>query len=459
MPPQDTVFAYLGRLQQLFFSPAGIIGVVALAICALMLIRIPNFKWVWIALILYVSLYGSGEVVIESRFHNDVLILPFPLSVIRLYSRELMVAMVAILAIPALRDSRGVRTRLLPAAAIIFLAFDFWMCIRLFADADARPRAFLSFVSYGLLALTVIAGIGRWMQSIEDVYWLLRSIALTAILFVVTNIFQVLANPAASVGRFWGFTSNPQTVGLMGALFLIPVLLLSQKAGTSAAMRIIYRITAAFIVLFMIWSGSRGGLLMGLVGLSLYYRWRLGPLLLAGASVAALFWLALIFFPAAISNVERLTDPLNTRADAWRALYETFRANPVFGETYAGVGYGESYFLATLAYYGLVGIVPAALALLVLMFESLNIFRQRRLLGPHSAVADWILATAGMLCVISITESALLGVWNPLELVLYFLFAAIGLVEEVLRAQALAPFEPAAELADGESYPVLAMDY
>jgi hypothetical protein len=433
MPPEDTVFGYLTRIQQLMLSPAGVVGLAILVFSAICLVRVPAFKWIWLALILYVSMYGAGEVEISSRLHNEALILPFPLSYIRLYSREMMVVMTSILLVPALSSDQGWRHRLLPLSAVLFLIFDFWMCTRLLASPESRTRAVLSAVSYVILATTFIVGVGRWLQTLEDLYSLLSTLAWTAIFFVITNIYQVLMNPAASIGRFWGFTSNPQAVGLMGAIFLIPVLLLSQRSGNSYGWRLIYRVTAAFLVLFMIWSGSRGGMLMGALGLAIYYRWRVGPLFLASATVAVVLCAALVFFPAALSNLQRFTDPTNTRAEAWQTLYDLYRTQPLFGVIYPGNGYGESYYLAALAYYGAVGFIPAFFAMIALVGEAATAFFRRRFLGPDAVIADWILATVGMIVVNSIFEASLLGVWNTLELVLYLVFAAVALFHDVMR--------------------------
>ncbi len=436
----DSVYGYLNSLWTLLFSPQGFAGVGVMFILCVLQFRVRSARWVCLGLLFYVSTYAAGELRQDAAL--EYLQIPFPLSIIRAHTREFTVLLVVCLLVPLIQSSRGWRRHLVSAGLVFYVILQAWMCVRLYANGDSAARSLLSLISYALLLATLVVGVGRSLQSFEDGYALCGSFAFAGFLFAISNVYHTVMNPASSyTGRFYGITPNPQYVGQACALFLIPTLFLAQSPQVRKWWRPFLWTSAGLLIVFLIWSGSRTGVLMALVGVAALYRSHVDRFVVAGIFVGAAVLIALPYFPDAAANIAHILNTENTRAGAWESLIDIYRQNPLFGAQYQGTGYAESYYLAALAYYGLVGFIPALLTTLCYAGSVLRIVRRRSDLGPHAGLAD--VATAGMLMVlvISVFESFLLGVWNTSEMFLFVQFAFIGYLRDEQDALAEAPDE------------------
>jgi hypothetical protein len=430
MQSSDTVFGYLEQFQRLLLGPFGLIALATAIAAIIFAIRFPVVRWGFVSALIFVSLFGTSEVGTGERWRQAYIYLPSPLSFFQAYSRELLLGIAGVLTVAGMASQREWRRKLVPLGLFCFLLLDFWMALRLMPEDGSRTRAVLSLLSYALIAGALVLGVGRWLQTSQDLYGLLRSLAWVAMLFVVSNIYYAIYNHAAVTGRFWGINGNPQGVGIDSAFFLVLVLMLSHHPRTPVAARSIYYLTAGFLIAFLLWSGSRGGVLIALVGLATFYRSRIGPMFIAAVTVGLALVTSLYLFPSALANVNRFADLTNSRTEPWQHLIEIFLTHPIAGALYGGSGYGESYFLASLAFYGIIGFIPAAGALVGFLAIALGTFRQRRWLQEDSLVADLLLAYSLMFLINGVTEAALLGVWNTMDLLLYLMFSVAAYLSD-----------------------------
>jgi hypothetical protein len=143
---------------------------------------------------------------------------------------------------------------------------------------------------------------------------------------------------------------------------------------------------AALAIIMLVWSGSRGGVLMALVGVALLFRVKLGRLAVGGAVVAIFVMLAVTWiFPEHNVLSEHLLSTEDTRTGVWLRLGGTFwkarwRADsgePAFPRR-GCLAIGESSYLSIAARFGLVCLIPFGLSMFYIARASLRLERSRR---------------------------------------------------------------------------------
>jgi hypothetical protein len=247
-------------------------------------------------------------------------------------------------------------------------------------------------MTFGVMVL----GVGRWLQDVIDAHRLLRGLACGAALLVGATTLQLLRDQSQVVasGRLWGTTANPQHLAVALALFLGPLSYLVIQRTEAKAWRLFAGAVAGLLVVFLVWTGSRTGVLMALVQFLLLFRLRVGKLILFLTVGGIFVLLGLQLFSNAFDSSGRLLSTENTRQEAWQRLQADFVRNPLLGVMGEELGGGESSYLSAASQLGLFGLVPlgVAVGLAVLGLRRLN--RIRRYLGDYVLLADMV--TAGL---------------------------------------------------------------
>ena len=363
----------MGQLSSLIGFALSPVGLLALALGAIVFFQARASFWLrWFALgglIFAASLnrYVSVWVPEPPRFFG-------PIDMLVLNGRPLLILVLSLLVILPVRYVRSPIT--LPTFALAFLSAQMVITLKVFGGGS-MGFAILSAVTTGLVFFLFSQVSHRWIRDGADIDAAVVAIAVAATVFVALNTLQYALGPmplAVEQNRFNGTTGNPQhaaaflSVGLPALVYVI--------LTRGALIRVGAVITAALAAYFLLWTGSRTGLLMSGVAILFLVR-RSGPLALGGIIVTALVGLYfLLQRTVGDFSIERFSSLDNTRAVVWRAMWRTFNEHPLLGAPLRGdrLGFGESSWLAIGAATGLIGFIPLLVggcALLVIAWRLL----------------------------------------------------------------------------------------
>ncbi len=351
------------------------------------------------------------------------------LSPLQFRRRELFAIAGAMLIVTMVFYIRRIRVERVAGTAICLLAIGLYAgLIRIVAALDTQT---------GLISiLYAVATIGPAMFVIpaliddeEDHMWMLRAIAGLSLLWAGGVAVQFLISRGvltARGGRFNGLLGNPQHAAsyLAVAATVCLFLLINDKHRFKA-------VSAAALALnfaMLLWTGSRTGLAMSVIGFTAVLYTRVGRAILYLPVAAVLFLVAVTALEANIGVVgERLREGGDTRTQAWRVMLEVFLENPVFGVGEAEkTGTSENSYLYGLAAYG-IGMGALILVLvLVAAFQGLKLVRVRGLLSPlEKRLADLCLGYYAMYFGSAMFEGIILG-RNSVNLVFILIFGAMA---------------------------------
>lgn len=189
-------------------------------------------------------------------------------------------------------------------------------------------------------------------------------IMMSAVQFVVDRSQVIFGNS----NRFVGLLANPQHAATLLACFGTTALWMAlndrSKFWKAAATAVL-----AVNMVLLIWTGSRTGFGMIVVGSAGVLFSRLGRAVLLMPIVALFFLGAMQFFGAGISEASTVFDRFgsgqDTRTGVWTRMIEAARQSPLIGSGIAGAGASENSWLYGFAAYG-VGMLLLSLVLTVL---------------------------------------------------------------------------------------------
>jgi len=425
---QSSVVVQIRLLLEAFLSPLGILAcVVSIALLFVLTVH-KSARWWAISVLLWVSTLG---------FYDQLWIdntLVFPLEQIRRYGRPIAFVLLVLLLLPALASPRGWRTKLVHGGAIAYFVFELCFSGRLFLGG-LIARGAAGAVVYTLIFLVFGTGLGRWMQTIREVHAVLWSIAGSGALFVFGTVYQLLINPSAAVTktRLIATTGNPQAAALTIAVVLPAMCyLLMAKAGTRIA-RIILAATTGFLVLFLIWTGSRTGMLMTLIAMGLLFRTRImrgmGIVLICGV----FFLAASMVFTEGTVGAERFLSTTDTRTRDWLLLLNEFAASPIVGIVHEDVAVQENSYLTAAARSGIIGLTLLSVAGVFAMISLIGVLRDKRQLGEYVLLADLLAAGLVSLAIGANFEAFLVGTLTIPVFITYIYLAILAFLSDAVR--------------------------
>jgi len=243
----------------------------------------------------------------------------------------------------------------------------------------------------------------------DGVQRVLRLIIWAALFWVAAVAVQFVINRRLIVlganNRLTGLIGNCNQAATM--LSVVAVCSLWLSLNGRRASRLFYASVTGLLVLLLIWTGSRGGAGMFVIGTAAVFYSRAGRAVLLLPVFAAIFFL--IYKLAGAANIEinpeRLTSLSNTRAAPWASLLASGLANPVVGAGPEGIEGSENSYLLGFASYG-VGMLLLILAfVVVVVVQCTRLWWARRGASrDDAAVIDLVLGQQAMYMAGSIFE-------------------------------------------------------
>ncbi|WP_309741525.1 hypothetical protein [Chamaesiphon sp. OTE_20_metabat_361] len=408
---------FIDQLISFLATPGGIIGV---AVGILMLLKATSSRptsWLMFSL----CCFASSLNIINDGFVTSPPLL-FPLQQIRASGRPLAIVLLILLVLLAIQTQGTWRRWVLPKP-IKYLMFVQFVILFKTVVYGSVEFAFISAMTFGGIVFMLQRGPGQWLQDDENFYLAVRSIAVVGLIFVVANTYQYALNRYAITfvhSRFLGTTGNPQHAAVLLAA-TIPCLMFSiQSHPRWNFFKFLWLVTLLIVVYFLLLTGSRTGLLMGIVSILLFFRNNGGAwfrvILFIGISAALLLPFlepdSLTTSSGIDSSVSaRFASTENSRESAWFWMWNSFTNNILFGEPLRGdrMGYGENSWLSAAANLGLTGLIP----MILMGWESIKLIWQLNQLGNRQRYyffqTSVVIAGLGSMLVGSVFEAFLLG--------------------------------------------------
>lgn len=368
------------------------------------------------------------------------------------------IALMGLLVASIARRSVGLLPTLGVALMLVFQALFLGQAIVREGEALKRTLLLLTIV----LIYLVVTGFP--LRTRDDWYRAWKLVGYTMIVFILINLALVLMRSQGlfTSKRFQGFTANPQGTSQMMALALVVLVAAVTDARLRATMRLPRWALIALIGTaagFIAWTGSRMGAIIGLFGLAILLRRRIGMALVYAIPAVLVSYL----FINQVANrstedrdvqlaVTRLLDTTNTRAGAWSDLWREFMASPLFGRGgEMEASFTESSFLLVGARIGLIGLVPLVLACVLILLDAYRAARVGSAMGAAHTALQLPLAVAGMIVLGGLAEAYLVGQFQ-IGVALLFLASVSGRTFEHLPEAADEPLPlwvpPESELTD-----------
>ncbi|MEQ8538039.1 MAG: O-antigen ligase family protein [Coleofasciculus sp. D1-CHI-01] len=407
--------SYLDQLFKFLTSSYGLIGVV---LCLLILVQAneAHRRQHWFLLALCGFAASLGE--FKNEWILEAPALAFPLQQLRTMGRPLTIFLLGLLLSIAFKTPKGWRSILIPKPITYLIIVQIVIFLKTL-QYGSISFAFIGIFTFGAVVLTIIYGPSRWLQDERNFELAIWSLAMVGILFVIANLYQATINvsPITVVqGLFHGTTGNPQAAAILLVLTIPCFLFLYQKHDQYPLIKQLLILFFGLVILGLISTGSRTGVLSAIFSVILYYRYYSGKL----------FWLLIIltvvifgllfvpyeldFFDIGIA-FDKLSSQSNTRELVWKAQWRTFLTYPFFGIplTSERLRYGENSWLAAGAALGLLGFIP----LVIFGIKSIKMMKQLNKIAirrpdyyPHCSV---VIAGLGSLLLSSFAEAYLLG--------------------------------------------------
>ncbi len=331
----------------------------------LYLIFSPNRKWALLSFVLFIS---------NMTKPSEALFLAEPLEIIRGKSR--LLCLLAVICLPFFNRKKsgwlGVKPSLafatLMSLQLFLLAVDFFR-ISFINDQEIYQRALIDLLFLFSMGMVVAS----WINNFEDVQWFFRSVAGGTILFLAATAIQFLWDPSQEVwnGRLFGVSAHPNFAAVMFSISVLVCLWLSQSV-LGKRERYFWILLTLLCGIGLVWTGSRTGFLMAVVGVGVYiFSTRKGLVFLCVGLLAIPLLAVSNLLPEFTIAINRVLSGANTRAASWSLLWSQFTQNPVFGLPTNEIQASENSYL-WIALRG--GIVGLALLLLVwfLIFKNLK---------------------------------------------------------------------------------------
>ncbi|HXE52652.1 MAG TPA: O-antigen ligase family protein, partial [Tepidisphaeraceae bacterium] len=371
----------IGHFIEFLATPAAWAAIALFGVLAAAAMQSKGARWGAIALAMYFSTIAapSQNALFGTELGAGPIAFPFLFTI----ARPLTLAFLAVALVPAIFSGKGWRSRVLLASSIAFLLLEIGMSIR-FVYADNMARGMAGAALFGLVFMVFAVGCSRWMQEMPDVLGGLRAIMGSALLLILVTFAQLALRPGAVIthGRLMSTTGNPQHLALVIGASLPALCYLAVRKGEGKPWRVLSIAVLAICVVFLLWSGSRTGVLMALVAVTLQFRRRLGRFALLAIAVSAVALIVMSLLPRSEEVLSRLTSTENTRI-VWWSAWDVFLRHPLIGYIPPGLdtAYVENSYLSAAVEMGFIGITLICVLVLALLRTMWQMGRSRSSLG------------------------------------------------------------------------------
>jgi hypothetical protein len=409
------------------------VGFAALALIAALLMRMSLKFWI-IAGILFATAL-TAPVDWKAKVLYSTWMLP-----IQKLRAEIHLGLGILLTLIVLFSGR-VDLRRAPAQGILLLALGIYAGLMQFIH-DTPPEA-LQTIGFALGTIPcMIAAVPMLTRDYDGCTRMLRCLMWVSVLWTVCCSIQFVINPRFLLndsGRFWGLLANAQQAAIFVAPLAVTALWLLVN-DRQKRLKPLWVGLLAINMLFVMWTASRTGAAMFVLGASLVLYSRAGRAVLL-MPVAALVFFGLYTLAVELqimSNVERLTSSTDTRGWVWQAQIGYFMDSPLVGVGWGETGGSESSYLGGAAGYGIGYLGLTLIFLLWSFWLCLRLFIGRRLLPREQRpMVDMFLAWNAMYFAGAAFEGYILARSSTTQ-VMMLMFAGIGVYLREAQAAAVA---------------------
>ncbi len=410
---------FIDQLLAFIATPYGIVGIAVGVLMVVQATRSRSTAW----LLFSICCFAASLNKYADRWIKEPPALVVPLQQIRAFGRPLAIVLLILLIFLAIQTKNNWRRSILPQA-IKYLCFVQFVIFSKTLLYGSQEFATISALTFGGIIYMLRMGPGRWMQDDENFKLAVRSIAISGLIFVVLNLFQFIINRSAVTfthGRFLGTTGNPQHAGVLLAAVIPCLMFMIQSSPAWNFGKYFWTIVSIGVVYFLILTGSRTGLLMGVISILLFYRNNGGAWFRIVCLVAIIAAIAIPFLQpenlsASSTGIDstvsdRFTTYNNSRSGVIDGMLNSFSENILFGTPMQGerMGYGENSWLSVAANLGLAGLIP----MLLMGWESFKLMMQLYRLGERQPYyffqSSTIISGLGAMLIGSCFEAFLLG--------------------------------------------------
>lgn len=413
--------SYLDQFLDLLSSPYGLLGIlVGLFVLTRTHETHRRLHWFLFALCGFTASLSKHI----DRWGREVPDLAFPLEQLREMGRPLAIFSLGLLLLIAFRSRQHWRFQTIPSPIPYLVVVQIVIVFKTL-QYGSITFALITAATFGSVVLMIIKGPSRWLQDERNFQLGVWSIATIGTIFILASLYQasISISPMTFFGTFSGTTGNPQQAStlLMG---IIPCyLFFVQQNYKSKKLKWIWTGLLILAGLALILTGSRTGLISGIFGLLLFYRYRGGQFLRLVFTVAVVIVIVSFLLPSQTevvevgqpsigTSLEQISSRVDTRTDVWQTQWQIFMNYPLLGAPLRGErfsGYGESSWLGAGSALGLLGFIP----LVLFGLESMKmILRLDRLAIRHPKYylhCSVVIAGLGAALLGSFAEAYLLG--------------------------------------------------
>lgn len=423
----------LHQLLHTLHTPVGVgMAAVFLGLVLALIIR-PAWRWPVVSVLIYVSALGFFN---KPWFQTHFIA---PLEILRDHGRSISGALLIVLLIPTLQSHRGWRHRIMLAGTITFFVFELSYITRLLGDG-LYSRGLGGLLIYALIFAVFGVGLSRWLQTWDDVYKAVQSMALVGAIFATATTIQLIINRSGIIwqGRLTAIGSTATLCSELIVLALLPTITLIIHPRTPKPLRIVWIAISGLLGIFLLWTGTRTGILMTVVGLSVIFRRRLGTLAWIGPLLVIALMVGLSLLPHSGWAANRLLSTANTRTAVWYRATQHFLEYPIVGRIGAALVIENSY-LTTAEDLGLFGLIPLLAGCLFIVVEIVRLQKMRSLFGDEALIADLIAAGLAAIAAGAFFDGYLLGMLNAPVFCIYIYLAMMAFMFDLAKAHGQIP--------------------
>ena len=176
------------------------------------------------------------------------------------------------MAVGSLFIPRGTRRSLYHPALLSFFAMQMLICAKLLSCGNYN-RGILTIIVFTVTFCSLVVGLGASIQRIEDCKKALWAILGSVFIIVLFTTHELIVKRSGVVinSRLYAVAFNPQSAGTIFALSitLVSYLLTSTRGLKSNLAKPFLIVTLGLSTIFLLWTGSRTGLLSAVVGLTI----------------------------------------------------------------------------------------------------------------------------------------------------------------------------------------------
>lgn len=387
---EEHIYGFEGTTAQSIF----IAGFAGLVLVAMLVTKMSLRQWILAAVLMITCL--SPAVSAEMTQYNPTWMLS-----VQVARPKIHLVLGGILTLLVMAGG-GFNARYFSIQGVLVLLMALYAGIMQFAHENADPMSSIEAIGFAMATIPcVIVASSLASRTFEGCFSLLKMLMWVSTVWTFCCSVQFIINPrylVSSQGRFMGLLGNAQHAAVLVAVMAVVALWLLLHDPNRRA-RVFWGTMIAVNLLFLIWTASRTGGLMFVIGSSAVLYSRLGRAV-ALLPVAALIAWGLAQLADALrigANLERFVNVEDTRLWVWQGQLQAAWENPIAGVGFSRVAGTENSYLVAFAAYGLGYFLLTLLLLAVSVWHCFTAITRRRSLAPeHRPMIDIFVAFMAM---------------------------------------------------------------